>query len=882
MADSKAINWAYPFANTGAAINPLQYLINMAKANDGYYPTGENGLWHGGVHFDKGTAAVFDQSSVRCIADGEVIAYRVNETYPISEYTEAIPQIKRVPFSTGFVLVKHRLQPPQFSNGTSTASEQAPPTLTVYSLYMHLQDWASYKAKADLPRPGFWDAATYIVDTKDQGLNVRAESTANASKLAVLPKGTQITIGSAEGEFCKLVSIVSGAAKPIDGAGEPALTPDDAGNLPGFVASKLLKALGEPKAKDSVVVLDPAISIKAGDLIGHLGTYQNYKGAAQPLLHLEVFSCEDVPGFISKSQAWARTLPDTEKTLLKVHEDASLLITHRDDIKADNPPKPSDSGNRISVDLIIPQALLDGLPAASKIKVSTAVAGSNTLQTTHWWRLDGLFADKDGNPINGWLAEQDLITTRHSLWEWPDFQCIEDTGTPVEKLAYTFNARGMLSDDEKQNYRAQISKADGGPILAIARLYDIVDTDKDGVLTSAEIRTALGKPWHAQVLGQLITKHESEWFWSKSKWDELDPLLAEEPGKPNPIWEIEKHRIEKLSWWKELVGQHGISGDGKAWHFQPMAFVNQFFSGDVSDCGCKLGKIFSCVRFKGQTTIYGPLYSGLISLDKYKKWDETTATGVITEEEKKIFIAMSPNEGNIDSIQSYDSEILTVGAMQKTINPSGAGEFPIQVFDFKERYPNLYTSLFENCGWTVKGPRARAKMYYKNSTLTEGNEYTGADLKTLIRKDFSESIFTQKQKVESPPLGAILKAITHEKFQEQQILDFSKRMRSEVLEIKPSGSEYKLKDFLKSPLGKATALDHHINRPGYVSSDFGATLKRFFDKNPSLSKSPASWGDNHALYELEILEDYGKTRRMAVVHGRSVAPGRYQHLKDNL
>src|SRR3990167_3621853 len=113
----------------------------MAQAKGGFYPTGENGLWHGGVHFDKGTAAVFDQSSVRCIADGEVIAYRVNETYPISEYTEAIPQIKRVPFSTGFVLVKHRLQPPQFSNGTSTASEQAPPTLTVYSLYMHLQDW---------------------------------------------------------------------------------------------------------------------------------------------------------------------------------------------------------------------------------------------------------------------------------------------------------------------------------------------------------------------------------------------------------------------------------------------------------------------------------------------------------------------------------------------------------------------------------------------------------------------------------------------------------------------------------------------------------------------------------------------------------------------
>lgn len=572
MADNKPINWAYPFPSKETNSNPLQYLTHMAKAKDGYYPTGENGLWHGGVHFDEGTAAVLDQSSVRCIADGEVIAYRIDETYPVSEYTEAIPQIRRVPFSTGFVLVKHKLQPPQPNNGTAAASEEAPPTLTFYSLYMHLQDWASYQAKADLPRPGFWEAASYIVNTKDQGLNVRAAPNTNGTALAMLSKGAQITVGSPEGDFCKLLSIISGAA-------QPALTPDSEGKLPGYVSFKLLKAQHEPKDKNSVVVLPPGTTIKAGELIGHLGTYQNHAGAARSLLHLEVFSCEDVPGFIAQSRAWASRLLDDQKTLLKVYKGASKLISHRDDINADNPPKLSDTGSQISVDLIIPQALLEGLPASNKIQVKTPVEGSTTPSTTYWWRLDGLFADESGNSIDGWLAEQDLITTRHSPWEWQDFQCIEDTGTPVEKLAYTFNARGMLSDDEKQNYRAQISKADDGPILAIARLYDIVDTNEDGILTSDEICAALGKPWHAQVLGQLITKYESEWFWNKSKWDELDPLLAEELGKPNPIWKVEKQRIEKLSWWKELAEQHGISGDGKAWHFQPVGMVGAFIKG---------------------------------------------------------------------------------------------------------------------------------------------------------------------------------------------------------------------------------------------------------------------------------------------------------------
>jgi hypothetical protein len=56
----------------------------------------------------------------------------------------------------------------------------------------------------------------------------------------------------------------------------------------------------------------------------------------------------------------------------------------------------------------------------------------------------------------------------------------------------------------------------------------------------------------------------------------LDPLLEEEPGKPNQTWEVEKQRIEKLSWWKALAGQHGISGDGKAWHFQVAGLIATF------------------------------------------------------------------------------------------------------------------------------------------------------------------------------------------------------------------------------------------------------------------------------------------------------------------
>jgi len=570
MAEHKSINWAYPFPCKDTSTDPLQLLAHMGKANGGYYPTGENGLWHGGVHFDEGTAAAFDQSSVRCMADGEVIAYRIDERYPVSEFTDEVPRVKRAPFSTGFVLVKHSLQPPPLKNADGGINGgQNPPTLTLYSLYMHLMDGAGYQAQPDLQRPAFWEAKRYTVNTQNDGLSVRAGPSKNSTRLSELCQGAEITIGETEGEFSKLVGLISGTAKP-------ALEPDDEGQLPGYVSTRLLKPHTEPAAYGKVVVLESGLPIKAGDLIGHPGLYQNHDGAAQHMVHVELFSCDDVPAFIARSRAWASRLPDDQKNLLKVYKGASKLIAHRAGISAENPPKPSDEGTYVGVDLIIPQALLDGLPASHKIQVPMPAEGGTPASTALWWRLDSLFADENGSPINGWLAEQELITTRHSPWEWEGFQCVEETGTPIEKLAYAFNTRGLLDTEEQHNYRAQISKADGGPVLALARLHDIFDTDNNGVLTSMEIRAALAKPWQAQLFGQLITRYESEWFWNKSKWDELDPLLAEELGKPNLVWEAEKQRIEKLSWWGDLAGRHGIPTSGMMWSLSPIGCFTSF------------------------------------------------------------------------------------------------------------------------------------------------------------------------------------------------------------------------------------------------------------------------------------------------------------------
>ncbi|WP_349572241.1 glycoside hydrolase family 104 protein [Azotobacter salinestris] len=612
---------------------------------------GRNGLWHGGIHFDGRTAGHLDQSGVRCIADGEVIAYRIDERYPHSEYT-AGDSCTLAPFSTGFVLVRHRLQAP-------AVGEDTPPALTLYSLYMHLKDWESYRAGGAAAPPPFLGEPLYRIRADKacdpiRGLRVRAgrKGTAeHATVLALLPKGCRVRLGEADRErpqWRKLIALLEGRTLPDlpagregwvfsgelqgtddpdvflvgerandietglapgkglnlrrDGSGErddpitavlPAealftlgagnstyrplgtvveggdLTPLGSDGLHGHVHFASLEPAGSSTPTlDRVQALERPWPIKAGEPIGHLGLYQDHDGSAEPRLHLEVFSCDDVPAFVRRSRAWAARLPDTEKTLLKVHRGASKLIPHRVGIGADNPPRLSDEGVTVGVDLLIPQHLLDNLPAERRIRVGSATAGS----ITHWWRLDNLLADADGNPIGGWLAEQELITTRHSPWEWEGFDFIEETGRPLGDLAHLLDAGGRLSDEEKPNYRAQIDLADKGPIRT--RLHDLIDRDGDGKLAPHEIAVALRNPWIAQSLSQLITRHESEWFWNPEKWDELDSLMEHSPETPNPHWESEKRRIEKLAWWGELAGRYGIGADGMGWHFHPVAVIS--------------------------------------------------------------------------------------------------------------------------------------------------------------------------------------------------------------------------------------------------------------------------------------------------------------------
>ncbi|AZD03520.1 hypothetical protein [Pseudomonas chlororaphis] len=655
---SKVEKWAYPLkAGASEVTDSMQYYKALAKAKDGYYPLGSNGLWHGGVHFDEDTGLVADKSEVRCIADGEVVAYRIDEKYPTSNYGST-PSV----FSTGFVLVKHRLELPAPPAPAGSPPPAAGPSLTFFSLYMHLLDWEGYKANPTLKRPAFWGKDTYQVKAnapdKSLGLRVRSGNSGQTSVLTVLPRGTTVNTKPAPAtqKWLEIVSVTPEvAALPantgwvfkgemqhlsgdiyfvgeqakdtppeqktganirsatarglpigflptgtqikisneqasgkyrklreiVTGESIPALTPGADGTLPGYVWLDSLEVKSEPKTPGVIVPLTPVHKIKAGELIGHVGKYQNYSDAApKNLLHLEVFSCEDIKAFIDQTKEQAVRLPATEKTLVKILPHTPL-ITHVPGMNATNPPKANDPSKEVGYGLLIPVSVLEALPAEKKIKAPVVMDGVTTY--TQWWHLEGLLADAQGESIDGWFAEPNTTLYRHSPFEWEGFTFIEETGSNVDLYADFLHAQENMTDEERKAYHPNIVTAGAGPTKQ--SLYTILDRNHDTKLPPEEIGNALSKPWFAQPISQMVVKYESEWDYKAEKWDSLDELIGHSESAPHKEWVAEKARIDSLSWWEKL----GIIDSAEVWHMHPVGLLGAFCK--LKSSSGSLGKV---------------------------------------------------------------------------------------------------------------------------------------------------------------------------------------------------------------------------------------------------------------------------------------------------
>ncbi|WP_051534813.1 hypothetical protein [Deefgea rivuli] len=282
----------------------------------------------------------------------------------------------------------------------------------------------------------------------------------------------------------------------------------------------------------------------------------------------------------------------------------------------------------------------------------------------------------------------------------------------------------------------------------------------------------------------------------------------------------------------------------------------------AADCGCNLGAIFSCVKYVSE---YGPMYEGVLPIEQYQGWDQDIIDGYVDANGKKVICIMSANEGNLDSVQAYDSEALTAGAMQKTINSNGQGQFPALVAKFRDAEFALYEALFVNCGWTVEGKsNTEAIMYYSDKDITKGDNKTSIDLKNILRDDsiFNKTNHKKKDKYSSKPLAVIVRAIKHERFVRFQVRDFINQLNLVLkLKIKIGGKKFLIGDLVKSNLGQATVVDQYVNRPAYVSTDLQSAIEEYISLKKIVDKDPFLMGEYNEDYESGFIEIYGNKRR---------------------
>jgi len=422
-----SLAWRYPFQSRQRTevSQPQTFYGAFSQMDDGFFPLGVNGFPHGGVHFGQATAGALHQADgVRCIADGEIVAYKLDDRYPHLHFTQSSHWAL---YSTGFVLVRHTLMLPADSSGTASPDD----TQTIYSLSMHMADWSTYLADGAVKRPGWWIGVEAFrigdadrqngVETK--GARVRTEPKAAAhgryaagQLVGFLPEGSEVRIGEKRGAWGHITSIKAGAMVSAESGGAfgdddlngpwhrpdgaPATTPVTPAGDWGWIYLHDQHAVTEPVGVGSVVIPPQPMPVKAGTLLGQLGEYIDFERSSplppvpvRQLLHLEVFADDHFPAWLERSRARAAQLPADQKTVLVINAGATLVQSV--------PPAE--------------RKLSDIYPLHHADLTASSPASGPWVQVQPRY-LEDIFVENDGPPV--WIRRDDLsgATARTPAW----------------------------------------------------------------------------------------------------------------------------------------------------------------------------------------------------------------------------------------------------------------------------------------------------------------------------------------------------------------------------------------------------------------------------------------------------------------------------------
>ncbi|CAG9168044.1 glycoside hydrolase family 19 protein [Cupriavidus pinatubonensis] len=576
----KQLRFAYPFRKKGQGnvagaefTDEHEFHKLLKRESLGNYSVSSKGMWHGGIHVSElGAGAALDlKFGVRCMADGEVVAFRINRAYLVSQMpAQGAEPAREARYSTGFALVRHTMEFPKNNK------------LTFFSLYMHLQDLAGYEGDRALPKPAYWmpdfkvtqfahdrptAGAGRMVPADQIGLKVRATQP-HGTPLCILPRGVQFSISKREGDWGQIKD-TQGAQLIAPSAGGY-VEPNAAINGWVFLGREGGHYAAEEVMPDSrvdrVVTLDRPFQIKAGDLIGHLGRYDSLSRRAENrTVHIEVFCGDGIKDFIRQGRDWVvahghdqakwRALGlSSEPTILRVAANTTLYRA------------PLNQGERPSVTDVIQVIAISELEKNPDNKRLESDG-----RKIPWWHVTSV--DEHGRDIDGWVRQEGFSggrVTREFVQSWVDFGIFEKPHDPTHTMFATAKSYIDYRTEADVPARAALEKL--SPLMA--EVYRAIFPRGDGSRAADELCQATDDPWRALRVSRLLIKHESEWA-NPAKWQQLIGEMERVTGQ-RPEFGEERRRIERLVWWDAVKGGVSDLPGSSVFHIHPIGLVSNF------------------------------------------------------------------------------------------------------------------------------------------------------------------------------------------------------------------------------------------------------------------------------------------------------------------
>ena len=536
----KIPNVAYPLKPRSNTTNlSQQYFNHLAGDESARFLFNNSGLWHQGIHLraSKFPSSEFENNKICAIADGKLIAYKVDNEYKTDAKSESSKA--SAVYSTGFFLLKHEVAYPKDN------------VLTFYSLYRHTAKLSDYKS-------GIIEEIVGITKSADNKIVIRDAQNNPLNPRVELKNG--VTIGvrrhtQTQDKFDELLwyretkdnktvehKPKSGEHWRIFNQSYEEMQNEKIKGLPLLSKHKIDTQV------DVEVKLDKPIEIKAGEELGLMGEYNQIGESGEKLLHLEVFTYDNIEQFKAKAEAAYKQ--DREKKGIKanflyVARGSQLYsITNGEVIELE----------KSKVEIMVPLADV----AKQTVKKKTDKTGKDYYNVQPY-----LYSLPQKNKEGGIYVDSSHLT--HGLL-FPGVNIFNQSGNGLcifkHGLHQNIDPKSDLTTEQKNEL---------DPVFKSIMNELSLDKDKNKpvVFEAGKLKDLLLTSVQQRRLTGIVVKHDSEWKKTRTADFSQTCGVYRANGKEDTAKRIEK-RIADLSIKLEV---DGFNTDKQAYYLHPLGMI---------------------------------------------------------------------------------------------------------------------------------------------------------------------------------------------------------------------------------------------------------------------------------------------------------------------